>query len=206
MTYWKCPRITIVSADDRPIAHIPINFVVTGGDNTWGYVVRVAREMVIENDGWIFDKGQPVNLADPPYAGTFIYSSQGMFLYFLSCCVCRSIYPFIVCNCLGRSAVEYAPGPSYTTPYKPADIDGSQSQSRHSAATTPKNQVSSRITTQHNEKRFLIKPKAGFRNMVRMRDIHCLVTEEFFIQCEAAHIVPQSRPDVSIPNYFANTL
>jgi hypothetical protein len=39
--------------------------------------------------------------------------------------------------------------------------------------------------------------------MVRMRDIHCLVTEEFFIQCEAAHIVPQSRPDVSVPNHLA---
>lgn len=82
MTYWKCPRITIVSADDKPIAHIPINFVVTGGDNTWGYVVRVAREMVIENDGWIFDRGQPVNLADQPFAGTFVYSSQGDSTYF----------------------------------------------------------------------------------------------------------------------------
>lgn len=39
--------------------------------------------------------------------------------------------------------------------------------------------------------------------MVRMRDIHCLVTEEFFIQCEAAHIVPQSRPDVSITSHLA---
>jgi hypothetical protein len=39
--------------------------------------------------------------------------------------------------------------------------------------------------------------------MVRMRDIHCLVTEEFFIQCEAAHTVPQSRPDVSVSSHLA---
>jgi len=144
MTYWKCPRITIVSADDKPIAHIPINFVVTGGDNTWGYVVRVAREMVIDDDGWIFDRGQPVNLADPPFAGTFVYSSQGVSLYFSA----YSTHQGASLPCLlivaGRSSIQYAPGPSYTTPYKPADIDGSQSQSRHSAATTPKNQVSSR--------------------------------------------------------------
>ena len=91
MTSWKCPRITIVSADDKPIAHIPINFVVTGGDNTWGYVVGVAREMVIENDGWIFDRGQPVNLADQPFAGTFVYSSQGESTYFPGDSICFSI-------------------------------------------------------------------------------------------------------------------
>lgn len=91
MTYWKCPRITIVSADDKPIAHIPINFVVTGGDNTWGYVVGVAREMVKENDGWIFDRGQPVNLADQPFAGTFVYSSQGESTYSPCDSICWSI-------------------------------------------------------------------------------------------------------------------
>jgi hypothetical protein len=108
------------------------------------------------------------------------------------------------CCCIvaGRSSVQYAPGPSYTTAYQPADIDGSQSQSRHSAATTLKNQVSSR-TGYYNMREKLIKRKAGFRNMVLMRDIHCLMTEEFCIQCEAAHIVPQSRPDVSVPIHLA---
>jgi hypothetical protein len=138
MTYWKCPRITIISADNKPIAHIPVNFVATGGDNTWGYVIQVAREMVVDNDGWIFDRGQPVNLADPPFAGTFVYSSRGE-----SLCVCLALKNRLSYEkVLGGNSVRYAPGPSYTTPYKPAEIDGSQSQSRHSVATTPKNQVS----------------------------------------------------------------
>jgi hypothetical protein len=167
-----------------------------------GYVVRVAREMVTDNDGRIFDRGQPVNLADPPFAGTFVYSSQGVSLYFSA----YSIYQGVSLPCFwivaGRSSVQYAPGPSYTTAYQPADIDGSQSQSRHSAATTLKNQVSSR-TGYYNMREKLIKRKAGFRNMVLMREIHCLMTEEFCIQCEAAHIVPQPRPDVSVPIHLA---
>jgi hypothetical protein len=37
--------------------------------------------------------------------------------------------------------VNYSSGPFYTTPYKPAEVDGSQS-SRRSYATTPNAQVS----------------------------------------------------------------
>jgi hypothetical protein len=42
-THWTGPQITIISASDEPIAHIPIHFVIQGGSNTWGYVIQVAR-------------------------------------------------------------------------------------------------------------------------------------------------------------------
>jgi hypothetical protein len=41
----------------------------------------------------------------------------------------------------GHGSLHFAPGPSYTTPYKPADVDGSVS-SRNSYASTPNSQVS----------------------------------------------------------------
>ena len=77
VTAWGGPRITIISPANKAIAHIPLNFVIQGGDNTWAYVIGVARQLVVEDDGWIFDGLQAVNSVDPPFAGTFVYSSQG---------------------------------------------------------------------------------------------------------------------------------
>ena len=77
VTAWDGPRITIISPANKAIAHIPLNFVIQGGDNTWAYVIGVARQLVVEDDGWIFDGPQAVNSVDPPFAGTFVYSSQG---------------------------------------------------------------------------------------------------------------------------------
>jgi hypothetical protein len=77
VTAWSGPKITIISPANKPIAHIPLNFIIRGGDNTWAYVIGVARQLVVEDDGWIFDGTQAVTPTDPPFAGTFVYSSQG---------------------------------------------------------------------------------------------------------------------------------
>jgi hypothetical protein len=77
VTAWDGPRITIISPANKAIAHIPLIFVIQGGDNTWAYVIGVARQLVVEDDGWIFDGLQAVNSVDPPFAGTFVYSFQG---------------------------------------------------------------------------------------------------------------------------------
>jgi hypothetical protein len=77
VTAWNGPRITIISPADKPIAHIPLDFVIRGGDNTWAYVVGVVRQLVVEDDGRIFDGAQAVSPADPPFAGTFVYSARG---------------------------------------------------------------------------------------------------------------------------------
>ena len=81
MTAWDGPRITIISPANKAIAHIPLNSVIQGGDNTWAYVIGVARQLVVENDGWIFDGLQAMSSVDPPFAGTFVYSSQGKKVY-----------------------------------------------------------------------------------------------------------------------------
>ena len=77
VTAWSGPKITIISPANKPIAHIPLNFVIQGGDDTWAYVIGVARQLVAEDDGWIFDGSQAVSPTDPPFAGTFVYISQG---------------------------------------------------------------------------------------------------------------------------------
>jgi hypothetical protein len=33
--------------------------------------------------------------------------------------------------------------------------------------------------------------------MIHVRDVYCLISGTFLTTCEAAHIVPKSRPDVS---------
>jgi hypothetical protein len=47
---------------------------------------------------------------------------------------------FGIFTILGRNSVDYSSGPSYTTPYKPAEVDDSQS-SHGSSATTSNPQV-----------------------------------------------------------------
>jgi hypothetical protein len=55
VTAWTGLKITIISPANEVIARIPPNFVIQGGDNTWAYVIGVARQLVVEDDGWIFD-------------------------------------------------------------------------------------------------------------------------------------------------------
>ena len=44
----------------------------------------------------------------------------------------------------------------------------------------------------------LQKIQRGFREMVRARDIFCLISGEFMLTCDAAHLVPKARDDVSV--------
>jgi hypothetical protein len=45
-------------------------------------MIKVVRHLVVENDGWIFDRIQAVSPADSPFAGTFVYSSEGAFIIY----------------------------------------------------------------------------------------------------------------------------
>jgi hypothetical protein len=74
---WNGPRISILSATEQAIAHIPLAFVAQGGNNTWNYVLEVTKLLVVENDGWIFANHQPVNAEAMPIAGTFVYRTSG---------------------------------------------------------------------------------------------------------------------------------
>ena len=58
---------------------VTINLSLTQeGVNTCARVTGVARQLVVGDDGWIFDGSQTVNPTDLPFAGTFVHSSQGM--------------------------------------------------------------------------------------------------------------------------------
>ena len=78
VTAWSGSRITMISPANKPIAHIPLNFVIQRADNAWAHVTGAARQLVVGDDGWIFDGSQTVNPTDLPFAGTFVHSSQGM--------------------------------------------------------------------------------------------------------------------------------
>jgi hypothetical protein len=51
---WGGPRIQVLSSDSQAIGTIPLNFVRTGGLNTWAYVISVIKELANETDGWIY--------------------------------------------------------------------------------------------------------------------------------------------------------
>lgn len=58
---------------------VTINLSLTQeGVNTCAHVIGVARQSVVDDDGWIFDGSQTVTSTDLPFAGTFVHSSQGM--------------------------------------------------------------------------------------------------------------------------------
>jgi hypothetical protein len=74
---WNGPRISIISATEQAIAHIPLDFVAQGGNNTWDYILEVVKLLVVENDGWIFAaNNQPVDAEAMPIAGTFVYRTS----------------------------------------------------------------------------------------------------------------------------------
>ena len=74
---WNGPRISVISATEQAIAHIPLAFIAQGGNNTWSYVLEIVKVLVVENDGWIFANDQPVNADAVPIAGTFVYRTSG---------------------------------------------------------------------------------------------------------------------------------
>jgi hypothetical protein len=95
----------------------------------------------------------------------------------------------------GSGSLHFVPGPSYTTPYKLADVDGSIS-TRNSYASTPNSQVglSRPLSVCSND---LTLFEDIFQKYDTRCDVYCLISGTFLTTCEAAHIVPKSRPDVS---------
>lgn len=148
---WSGELVQVVSLDGKAIARIPIDFLARGGDNTWSYVIHVVHQLVLEREGSIYQDGVSVHPELAPLPGIYIYDVPGF------------------------TSVHFSPGPTLTTPYKPADVEGSTDTGRSSTPTN--NQL-------------------DFRGMVRARDIHCLISGEFMLDCEAVHIVPKDREAV----------
>jgi hypothetical protein len=88
-----------------------------------------------------------------------------------------------------EDSITYSRGPEYFTVVRPANTEGSSTRSRSSRSTI--NQVSTVLQCSVPD------AKSRFRLSVIARDSVCLITDEHYDACEAAHIIPQSRPDVS---------
>ncbi|OWZ69525.1 hypothetical protein AYX14_05071 [Cryptococcus neoformans] len=77
-----------------------------------------------------------------------------------------------------KASISFARGPEFFRKDIAANPDGSQSTRSDSKRSTPR----------QNE----------FRTALIARDSTCLVTDARYTECTPSHIIPQSRPDVSV--------
>jgi hypothetical protein len=80
----RSDTIDVLTIHDTQIAVFPLAFLSSCGDNTWQYVLNVVHQLVTpipERPGVIVtEMGEPVNLEEPPSAGTFRYKQPGALL------------------------------------------------------------------------------------------------------------------------------
>jgi hypothetical protein len=74
-------RITVKTATGEAIAHFPVPFIASGGDNTWRYVLGAVDQLVIPDCRHLGlikdDAGQIVDLDGVPKRGTYVYEQNG---------------------------------------------------------------------------------------------------------------------------------
>jgi hypothetical protein len=75
-------RITVKTTAGDAIAHFPVPFIASGGDNTWRYVLEAVNQLVVlehRHLGVIKDDvGQILDLDGVPSKGTYLYEQNGV--------------------------------------------------------------------------------------------------------------------------------
>jgi hypothetical protein len=73
--------VSVVTATGNPIAYFPLDFILSGGDPQWTYVLVVIQQITDQSIGsqWSLEgpDSQPLDLKSIPRAGRYIYQSQG---------------------------------------------------------------------------------------------------------------------------------
>ena len=184
-TWPRCPKLTIESTLGTRIARLPLNFLETCGDNTWSYVSFVVSLLVIEDvehPGSIInpETDRPVFPNEIPQAGVFRFIEQGK-------TSSKSLADLLL---LGKkNEVTFARGPTSSSSVVPASGVEAQSISDRSRHST--DQVGSVFDEGTNSL------QSDFREALLARDSMCLVSGNIYSDCQASHIVPWGRSDVS---------
>lgn len=148
-------RITVKTMVGESIAHFPVPFIASGGDNTWRYVLEAVNLLVVpdcRHPGLIKDNvGQIMALDGVPSRGTYVYEQHGVSVRRwrwigadrATITVPRPTFsPHINSSShVGqRQPPTFTRGPEYFTSVRPANTEGSSTRSRSSRSTA--NQVS----------------------------------------------------------------
>ncbi|UOH83241.1 hypothetical protein LQV05_005960 [Cryptococcus neoformans] len=173
--YWNDSEvITISSYDNQIIGTFPLSFIKRGGLNTWAFVSDIVHQLVdIAGGGAIrASDGNPVVLQEAPYAGDFVFMPHSEQYHATD----KPLEELTVTD--ERASISFARGPEFFRKNIAPNPDGSQS-------------------TRSNSKRSTAQQTA-FRVALIARDFSCLATDAPYEECTACHIIPQSRPDVSV--------
>nr|ODN86712.1 hypothetical protein L203_03960 [Cryptococcus depauperatus CBS 7841] len=167
---WGSPEIVAVHSDHGTrIAVFPLEFIRKGGDNTWSYVLYVVRQLIV------LEPGQSCQLQNEDGIELDLNEAPeaGSFRFHVEG---------------SQSDVTFSPGPEYFSCFKASDSVDSVSIRKNSQNLSSTRSISKRTSFQQSE----------FRYSILARDGVCIVSGEYYRSCEAAHIVPFSRPDLYV--------
>ncbi|KAL0247459.1 hypothetical protein I308_103524 [Cryptococcus tetragattii IND107] len=170
---WEDPEvITISSYDDQLIGTFPLTFIKRGGLNTWAFVSDIVHQLVDVAGGGVITTGNgEVVLQEAPYAGKFVFVPRSEQYHATD----KPLRELTAAD--ERASITFARGPE---------------SSRKGVAANTTSQ-----STFSNSKRSSIRQNE-FRTSLIARDSTCLVTDARYTKCTPSHIIPQSRPDVSL--------
>jgi hypothetical protein len=187
--------IKILSILDTIIASFPLDVVREGGDNTWRYISLVTN-LLVEDDpdhpGHIENQdGTVVDVDDAPSSGIFRYVEQGIYDHW-------DTESWTDDTTAGKASdVVLSRAPQYfSSVTAPSGIEESTRSASSEATRSRPDQVSEFTLVTG-----ILIGQINFRELLIARDNTCLVTGYFPADCVAAHIVPASRPDVSLHIY-----
>lgn len=191
--FWRDSEvITISSYDYQLIGTFPLNFIKRGGLNTWAFVSDIVHQLVdIVGGGFIRAKnGNPVLLQEAPYAGDFVFVPHSEQYHATD----KPLEELTIAD--ERASISFARGPEFFRKNIAPNPDGSQStrsNSKRSTAQQVRHFALCKVPgcAEHVD-------QAEFRVALIARDFSCLITDEPYTKCTPCHIIPQSRPDVSV--------
>lgn len=190
---WNDPEfIAISSYDNKLIGTFPLGFVKRGGLNTWAFVSDIVHQLVdVVGGGVIMAKdGNPVPLQEAPYAGVFVFVPRS------EQCHATDKPSEELTGADERASISFARGPEFFRKGIAPNPDGSQSTRSNSKRSTVQQVCPcSPCMVPGCAERF---GQNKFRIALIGRDFTCLVTDADYEECTACHIIPQSRPDVSV--------
>lgn len=191
--YWNDSEvITISSYDNQIIGTFPLSFIKRGGLNTWAFVSDIVHQLVdIAGGGAIrAGDGNPVVLQEAPYAGDFVFMPHSEQYHATD----KPLEELTVTD--ERASISFARGPEFFRKNIAPNPDGSQSTRSNSKRSTaqqvcPCSSYKVPGSAEHFD-------QTAFRVALIARDFSCLATDAPYEECTACHIIPQSRPDVSV--------
>lgn len=188
---WEDPEvITISSYDDQLIGTFPLTFIKRGGLNTWAFVSDIVHQLVDVAGGGVITTGDgEVVLQEAPYAGKFVFVPRSEQYHATD----KPLRELTAAD--ERASITFARGPESSRKGVAANTTSQSTFSNSKRSSIRQVRPCSPYKFPGCAEHF---DQNEFRTSLIARDSTCLVTDARYTKCTASHIIPQSRPDVSL--------